>query len=297
MSESEDATQRMLPKSSSRNPLQYFRSIVILGDLNSTIPTALDANRLGNWIERFDVFQRQKLGFDQGNNLFLAVGRTISFCGDAVLSAKVEQLALCELGRKLGYATSVRIAVSDALADPHAYRDLVAQESAFATVLLDAGQRTSVDPSEAVNRLVLRAIEAGKSLSLIGSIPYWLDSGVLDLQELNGTSFSMSGVSEQKARADIVALVDPCSSRFSIFISNTGEIFPCQGLVGIPAGSIGHISAPLNNIFPGADWPQLDEWARNGPTPSGRSSEPSISALPPVCRNHREELSTHLTAT
>lgn len=279
------------PKALSRNPLQYFRSIVILGDLRSTIPNDLYARRLGSWIEQFDVFQRQQLGFDRGKNLFLAVGRTISFLGESVFSAKAEQLSLCELGKKLGYATAVRIRVSDALTNPQAYRDLVAPESAISTVLLDAGQRLCAESPDAIHQLVLRVIEAGQTLSLIGSIPYWLDSGVLDLHALNGTAFSICGVSEQKARADAVALTDPCASRFQIFIAHTGEIFPCQGLVGIPAGNIGHIAAPLENILSIADWSRLDEWARNGPTLSDRLSQPPISPLPPVCRNHREELS------
>ena len=281
------------PRAPSGNPFQYFRSIVVLGDLCSTIEAAPYASHVSKWIESFDAFLRQKLGFDSGHNLFLATRRTIVFCGNAVLKARAEQLALCELGKKLGYATSVRITVVDALADSQAYWELIAPTSAVSTVILDAPEPPSGEPSDGVNRLVLRVIEAGKALSLIGSIPYWLDSGVLGIQETNGTTFTMCGVSQQKARADTVGLVDPCASRFQIFINNVGELFPCQGLVGIPAARIGHISAPLEKSFSVVDWPQLDEWARNGPL-SGRSSEPPITALPPVCRRHREELSAAL---
>lgn len=301
MSESDIPTRHVLstnqstgkmasPKESSGNPFQYFRSIVVLGNLRSTIQNASYATQLGDWIERFDAFQRQQFGFNQGKNLFLAVGRTILFVGEDVLSAKSEQLALCELGKKLGYATSVRITVLAALANPEAYGELVSPESAVPSVMLDSQQQSHADSSDAVNRLVTQTLRVGKSLSLTGTIPYWLDAGVLDLPEMNGTTFNMFGAPAQKVKTGMGAIVDPCAVRFQVFVGNTGEIFPCHGLVGIPAGSMGHISAPPKQIFSVTDWSQLDEWARYGPMSSDRSPEPPISPLPSVCRNHREEI-------
>jgi hypothetical protein len=278
------------PKESSGNPLQYFRSIVVLGSLRSTIQNASYATQLGGWIERFDAFQRQQFGFNEGKNLHLAVGRTILFVGDDVLSARSEQLALCELGKKLGYATSVRITVLDALANPEAYGALVSPESAVPSVMLDSQQLAHADSSDAVHRLVTQTLRAGKSLSLTGTTPYWLDTGVLDIPEMNGTTFTMFGAPAHKVKAGMTALADPCAVRFQVFVGATGEIFPCHGLVGIPAGSIGHIAAPPEKIFSIADWSQLDEWARYGPMSPDRSPEPPINPLPSVCRNHREEM-------
>lgn len=275
------------PRGTSGNPIHYLLSIAVLGDLRGSPEAASYSTDVGKWIERFDDFVRGILGFESGNNLFLAVGRTIAFLGDAAIEAKSEQLALCELGRKLGYMSSVRINVSAAAADIQDYRELIAGP-AISTIMLDARDGLNDLPLDTLHRLVLLVIEAGKALSLIGSPLYWLDSGVLGLQEMNGTTFNMSFTNEQRARTEIVSLVDPCASRFQIFVSASGEIYPCQGLIGIPTASIGHILVPPEESFSIVDWFRLDHWARNGPMLSTGSSESTMNALPYICRSHRE---------
>ncbi len=275
-----------------RNPAplpKYFRSIVVLGNLHASIDGDTYANQLSRWIERFNAFSRLQFGFDHGQNPLLAASRTILFMGDDVLSATNEQLALCSLVRRMGFASTVRIPVAEALARPGAFSELLAPESAVSTMLLDSRTHAAVDSPSELKMLVSECVRAGKALSLTGTISYWLDSGLLADQGVNGDGFSLGVISGQNDTRPTVSTFDPCASRFQVFISESGGLFPCQGLVGTSFGQIGHITAQNPNIFSVTDWAELDGWAKHGPSTDGATTHPP-GVLPVICRRHRKYL-------
>lgn len=271
--------------------LQYFRSIIVPGKIRHMIPAGPFAAELSEWLKRFSEFQKRELGFDRGNNLHLLTGRNLLFLGEDILLATSTITSLAQTGNALGYATTIRIRLKDALDNVLAFDDLLRPESAISSIILDSQGRPPDDSPTIIEPIVNRLLSAGKNLSLMGSVSYWLGSGILDGQEINGHGFSISAIPTASASAPAVKSADPCASRFQLFISEAGDVFPCQGLMGIPSCRLGNISLRADDPVFSDDWGNFAHWAKNGPARETGLAEPTATPpLPMICRLHQSQI-------
>ena len=137
-----------------------------------------------------------------------------------------------------------------------------------------------------VERLALKKIH----LSFIGSVSFWLDTGLSRSQILGETIYDIIP-HLKKFNRHFWGEYNPCAKRFMFVINSDGLIYPCMGLVGIDSCSIGTIQQPLPVVWEAMKHHSLnlDSLARIGPNIDKFKIASEGVNLGSVCQAHRHE--------
>ncbi|NES03402.1 MAG: hypothetical protein F6K22_11445 [Okeania sp. SIO2F4] len=228
--------------------LQDFRSVsILLGDKVSNVNNKV-SHPIGNWLHRFDEWYKAETGIKDGNNLHLLYKRGVTIFADRLLAniSELENLLISCL--ECDFYVSLKISLGEC---HEFYSALEKLTENFKNLLLiiDAS-----DPSlttlqgdfviSLVESMTLKKIH----LTLIGSVSFWLNSGISRSQVVGETIYEiMPNLRERKRR--FWGDYNPCTKWFGFVINYDGLIYPCMGLVGIESSSIGTIQQPLPVVW------------------------------------------------
>ncbi|GGM18382.1 hypothetical protein [Deinococcus aerophilus] len=265
---------------------QWFKSVaLILEELDGdfTVPTEV----LSAWIEQHDLWLKTQCGISQGQGLHHLYHRDVSVVGDAPLALWEKLAVLGDTCRRNGLGFSITVRFTQGLQFARELDALLAT-GAVSSLGLCLFDRDEVSREQAVDVLE-RADQAGVSLGLLGSVARFRMLGLLARPQLNAQSFTLYPLREADERVSVWHHDPaPCFARLRVHVDTDGGLYPCLGLLGVPAARLGFVQDSIENtVFGGRpSLLPLDRLARQGPGPF-----PTLhlrqSGLPVICEQHR----------
>ena len=159
-------------------------------------------------------------------------------------------------------------------------------------LVIDASEATSTSlpPNfliSLVESLVLKKIR----LTFIGSVSFWLDSGISRSQVVGETVYDIVPKLRERKR-NCWGDYNPCTKWFGFVVNYDGLIYPCMGLVGIESCSIGTIQQPLPVVWETMKCHSLnlEQLARQGPKLDLVNVASEGLNFGSICEAHRHEI-------
>lgn len=271
--------------------LQDFRSVsILLGKKASNVNDEV-GHPIGNWLYRFDEWYRAEAGINEGNNLHFLYKREVTISAHRLLAkiSELENLLISCL--QCGFYVSLRISLEECYEFSSALEKLTEQ---FKNLLLiiDASQATSTSlPANFVTSLVESLVLKKIRLTFIGSVSFWLDSGISRSQIVGETVYDIVPKLRERKR-NCWGDYNPCTKWFGFVVNYDGLIYPCMGLVGIESCSIGTIQQPLPVVWEAMKRHSLnlEQLASQGPKLELANIASEELNFGSICEAHRYEI-------
>ena len=271
--------------------VQWFKSaglfLELVGD-DFRVPAAV----LCDWVNRYDDWYRSSVGGDRSLGLSLTYHRELAIVGEAplALADRLLQVAASCKGRGIGF--SVTLQLDRALAQRDAVEQLIGS-GLLSSVGYFAPEDDDSDPAQ-VRDLIEHSLRAGVLVGLIGPVAYFYNLGILDSPHYNAASTTihprtLAALAQPVHRSP----VQPCFSRFRVYIDELGDLYPCLGLMGVDAARLGSVFQPFPQTVLGGNATVLDlpRLATAGPDLTGMDRTlPTETGLPWICERHRERV-------
>ncbi|MGD1806930.1 hypothetical protein ACP6PL_16020 [Dapis sp. BLCC M126] len=271
--------------------LQDFRSVsILLGDKVSNVNNEV-THPIGNWLHRFDEWYRAETDIKDGNNLHLLYKRGVTIFAHRLLAniSELEKLLISCL--HCDFYVSLKVSLEECY---KFYSALEKLTDRFKNLLLiidanDASSKTF--PANfcisLVESLTLKKIH----LNFIGSVSFWIDSGISRSQIVGETVYEiMPKLRERKRR--FWGDYNPCRKWFNFVVNYDGLIYPCMGIVGIESYSIGTIQQPLPVVWEAMKHHSLnlEQLASQGPKLDLANVVSEELNFGSICEAHRYEI-------
>ena len=275
-----------------------FRSIVVLADCDSGRPI-FPVDQLADWLPRWDTWFKRSSGVEDGFQLELLYGRSLQFLGRNFAAHPDGVARISEVAVPLGFGCCVTVTVAECQQAWQDVEALIAKADLGSVYLEGRDTLPAADGVPSVRTVVERLLSCGVTPIFIGPLAVWQEDGLLTSPALNGTNWQLlpeAAPGGQDARLPKVSMVDsafsPCRERFTVFVTSDGFLYPCQGLAGMAAWSLGHLTDPVTDriLAPGGVHADLTMWAKTGPGSVGNVDGLGGEELAPVCRLHRAEI-------
>ncbi len=271
--------------------LQDFRSVsILLGKKASNVNDEV-GHPIGNWLYRFDEWYRAEAGINEGNNLHFLYKREVTISAHRLLAkiSELENLLISCL--QCGFYVSIRISLEECYEFSYVLEKLTEQ---FKNLLLiiDASQATSTSlPANFVTSLVESLVLKKIRLTFIGSVSFWLDSGISRSQIVGETVYDIVPKLRERKR-NCWGDYNPCTKWFGFVVNYDGLIYPCMGLVGIESCSIGTIQQPLPVVWEAMKRHSLnlEQLASQGPKLELANIASEELNFGSICEAHRYEI-------
>jgi hypothetical protein len=287
-------TPKPIDFSTGRQPAaQWLRSVALLvrSDANGGLEPSPDL--LAAWLERFDDWYKVAIGCERNERLHLLYHRDVTVVGDRLLDHVAEIGMVARRAAGLGFGFSVTIPLDEALAAEPRMNELVACPGVSTLALSVAGDEV-VGDEEALARILSAIVRTKGHIGFIGVYDRIRELGLLDYPDVLSTQITIHPKDGTTGETLPIPSrpVQPCFARLRVYVDTTGEIFPCLGLVGMPAARLGRIDDPIERtVLGGQPYPLcLDRLARTGPDLTHPEPAQRYTGLPWICERHRREL-------
>ena len=293
---------------------QPFGSIVFLLPDKDSGGWARHLERCAQWLDEWLTWFLAHNGILSGRNLHMLYDRSVSALGPGALSQRHQISRIAQVAARHGATFASELYVSDCLRQPDDCEELL-QAGVLKSVIFNPDGCSAAEDGESVCAVVEAAAELGIAVILVGLPSFWKDVGVLDSPILNAGNFRIipaqgqwrpgnrtsaarpAGKScrngERPAAALSTAwLCSPCEGRFAVYVTATGTLYPCLGLVGCAQWCMGTIDSPPeeSRFAADAELAVLAGLASRGPDLSAAASvtvNDDLVHLPRVCAVHR----------
>ena len=271
--------------------LQWFKSaglfVEAVGD-DFRVPAAV----LCDWVTRYDDWYRTSVGA-RSQGLSLTYHRELAIVGEAPLALADRLLQVAASCKSRGIGFSVTLQLERAVAERSAVEQLIGS-GLLSSVGYFAPEDDTSDPAQ-VRDLIEHSLRAGVLVGLIGPVSYFYNLGILDSPHYNAASTTihprtLAALAPPVHRSP----VQPCFSRFRVYIDELGDLYPCLGLMGVDAARLGSVYHPFEQTVLGGAATVLDlpRLATSGPGLAGMDRTlPAQTGLPWICERHRDRVS------
>ncbi len=293
---------------------QPFGSVVFLLPDTDSDGWARHLDRCADWLDRWLTWFLAHNGILSGRNLHMLYDRSVSALGPAALSQRHQISRIAQVAARHGATFACELYVSDCLRQPDDFDELL-RAGVLKSVIFNPDGCSAAEDGEGVCAVVEAAARLGIAIILVGVPGFWTDVGVLDSPILNSGNFRIipaqgqwrpgsrppAGRPARKSRRSEEApeaalstarLGSPCDVRFAVYVTATGDLYPCLGLVGCEQWCMGTIDSPPeeSRFAADSDLATLAGLARRGPDLSAAPSptmNDDLVHLPRVCAVHR----------
>ncbi len=292
---------------------QPFGSVIFLlgGSGNGAEQSYLD--RRVKWLSEWLTWFLQRNGILSGRNLHLLYDRGVSVLGPGALAQRREISRLAAVAGQHGATFASELYLTDCLKGPDGYDELL-QAGRLKSIIFNPEGCVVNGKEDTVLAIVEAAISHGTAVILLGLPSFWDAVGALHSQIVNSCNFRIvpsEGLWEPEASAAAEPegsdrnsdaklpatgaatawAFSPCDTKFAVYVTPDGELYPCLGLIGCQQWCMGTIDHhPEESRF--ATDVKLDVLARwGGQGPDLGATPPladNLSHLPRVCAVHRQ---------
>lgn len=277
---------------------QPFGSVIFL--LDETEPGCIQAlERATGWLHKWLAWFLRRNGVLDGRNLHLLYDRSVSVLGPGALRHPEEIAALAAVAAAHGATFGCELHLADCVTLEGTYREMLEGGRLKSILFNPLGWPADAEP-EAGLAVVEAAARSGAALILLGSPGFWERLGVLQSPIVNGANFRIvpghqpwyddAAAAPHWTRS--AAVSSPCETRFAVYVTPAGDVYPCLGLVGQPRWRMGTVDEdPEQSGFVAAPTLRfLQAWADRGPDLGGDAPAPDAAHLPLVCAVHRRQM-------
>ncbi|MDE5083504.1 MAG: hypothetical protein O4808_07025 [Trichodesmium sp. St17_bin3_1_1] len=271
--------------------LKDFRSVsILLGEKARDVNNEV-GHPIGNWLHRFDEWYRAEVGINENNNLHFLYKREVAISAHRLLAKIPELENLLISCLQCGFYVSLRISLEECYKFSAALEKLTEQ---FKNLLLiiDASEATPTSlPQTFVISLVESLVLKKIRLTFIGSVSFWLNSGISRSQVVGETVYDIVPKLRERKR-NCWGDYNPCTKWFGFVVNCDGLIYPCMGLIGIESCSIGTIQQPLPVVWEAMKFHSLnlDQLASQGPKLDLVNAASEDLNFGSICEAHRYEI-------
>jgi radical SAM protein with 4Fe4S-binding SPASM domain len=255
---------------------------------------SVGTDNLVAWIEDFNEWTKERLGINQGRSLSSLYNREISLMGQGLLTLPDRLKAVAVKAIKLGYAFSITVDILEL------YRnfEVIKQLADFSYLSSLGVMITSLEQVQRISTLesfVTEVINLKRPLGLIGTRAVMRESGLLDVEAMNGTDITFYSSADSKGDTALIVPPNPllpCANRFRLYVDYDGYIYPCLGLLGLTGYALGNVQNQLwKTVLNNRSYP-LDFMIlmTNGPTLSEKCTDHRVTSLPWTCERHRLDI-------
>jgi hypothetical protein len=272
---------------------KLFRIVSFVMALNDErTDFVVPALELAEWLEKYDRWFKQASGIEQGRNLHLLYNRTSSINCAGILRTADTLPALLRAATRTGIQLRVSTVLSECVElEPQLNKLLDAGLNSI-SLYFDREDVAGAE-AEACRHLMENLASRSINLLLIGYISGWERIGVLSSKTMMAQTFHLAPARSALAQRNRQShAFDPCANRLQLYIDSVGRIYPCVGLAGLDAASLGSIYDPIEETVLNGHPASMDfnHLARVGP--GQMSGDASTSpALNGTCALHRAVVS------
>lgn len=302
------------------NPVFYqaFRSITLMLKPNrNNGQLSIPLNIILNWLTKYDTWWTKGTGISKGRNLHLLYGRYVTCIGSGLLSLVPELLEIATLSSNMGCIFSLEVDLSDVTDKMKLFNKLVQSgQVGLLSIKVDANAMNNKSHITDYVSIIENIIKKGISLNLLGSLDFWRELGILNSSTLNSSSYRIIPSNDDAVKNSnllnlnpiinskmskrnggdnyLLNSFNPCSERFQIYITSSGDLYPCEGLIGMSSCKMGTIYENIENtVFAGKDsFLDFNQLAMNGPKLQMKEitshNSSNCQNLPQICALHRE---------
>lgn len=285
---------------------QWFKSATVLLTAQGPAPAVSDRDHVRavrDWLTDYNAWYRSADGaaWPPALRVRLLYYRELGAVGP--VSYLNALCGLSALGPRLGMAFAYTFDAADFARHEDAARHLGAQRGlAIASIRIGGGAPLAV--SARLEDFVLYLIDRGVTVCLVAPVDRLRAFGLLEHPVISSTVLRVVPTGAT-APGDVAPPPSracpplPCSGLFRLYISRSGEVFPCAGLVDVSAASLGSVYEPFaESVLAGRPTGlDLAALARHGPalesarySRSGGRHGLHAWKLPAQCRRHRSEM-------
>ena len=285
---------------------QWFKSATVLLRASGPSPAMSDRDHLRavrDWLTDYNAWYRFAGGakWPPALRMRLLYHRELWAVGDI---ANLEALrSLSVLGPRLGMAFAYTFDAADFARHEDTARQLGAQRG-LAIASIRIGGDAPLALSARLEDFVLFLIGRGVNVSFVGPVDRLRAFRLLENPLISSTVVRVvptgaNARSGAQAPPSPAGPPVPCSGLFRLYVSRSGGVFPCAGLVDVRAASLGSVYEPFaDSVLAGRPTGlDLAALARRGPAlESARHSRADgrrrlhAQKIPAQCGRHRSEL-------
>lgn len=275
-------------------PPPFGSVIFLLGEEQAGCVQVLD--RATAWLDKWLAWFLQRNGVLDGRNLHLLYDRSVSVLGPGALRYPEEISGLAVVAATHGATFACELHLPDCIDMQETYRNLLAGGRLKSILFNPLNWPADAAPQSGLE-VVEAAARSGAALILLGSPEFWGRLGVLESTVVNAANFRIVPGHQPWYDGAVTDRQDhrgghfssPCETRFAVYVTPAGDVYPCLGLIGNRRWRIGAIeSEPQDSGFLADSKIQfLQAWADNGPELGDMAPATDATHLPLVCAVHR----------
>ena len=281
--------------SGSQPVCQWFKSVVVFleaSGLTADVSEPEHIRSVETWMTEYDAWYRSVSIVKSGRRVRLLYFRELS-----AVSALANLDSLCglsELAQRLGMAFSYTFDAKELCDHAEAAR-LLTTRPGFGIAGIRIGRDTPLAISALLEESIVSLVDRGVSIAIASPIERLRAFGLLDNPVICAAAFRLHPMGQPSAGARPPlpsGTSGPCSGLFRLHISRSGGVYPCLGLVDVPAALLGSIYRPFaDSVFAGRSTAlNIPSLARHGPVLESAPHNLRRSELPFQCEGHRAQL-------
>ena len=291
---------------------QAFGSVIFLLGASGNGTKSPDLERGADWLGEWIAWFLQHNGILEGRNLHMLYDRSVAVLGRGALERRSEIGRLSAVAQEHGATFASELCLTDCLKAADAYAELIQQGLLKSIIFNPDGYHDEGGRALAV---VEAAVRHGVAVILLGSPSFWDNAGVLESTVVNSSNFrivpagdlwnSETNVPTKLEDSDLARTelpitgagtawtFSPCDTKFAIYVTPDGELYPCLGLIGCEQWCMGSIDQrPEESRFATDEMlTVLSRWGGEGPDlGTMRTSTEHRTYLPRICSAHYQLL-------
>lgn len=273
-----------------KDRLKWFKSLCFIVDSELA---ASGAQRLIDFLHKYDSFYRDKTGINKGNDLFLLYGRNMSLCMDESVNDPLAYFGIIHAALQHEFNPWLELPLALFL---EKYENIMPaiQEMPHLNLKLYISERQNHGYTFLKRDLERLLSKTRCRLTLTGDLKTWRKLGTTSMKAIMPRYHVY--LSNQKGGGRIRHnSFNPCFGKWRVVVDNASDVYPCLGLVDTPLGKVGSIKENVEDLgllnrdmLCGAKYFDLN---RCGPEIPREGFYVEKTNLPAICFYHRRSLS------